>query len=89
MISTSDNAVVRLGRGLALIKKTYTVEDSPFGIIFDGTSVWVANYNSATVSKITRTGALSVAPRRNASGPLCMSRAASPAKLLTLAIWFG
>jgi len=27
----------------------------PEDILFDGTSIWVANYGSGTVSKITRT----------------------------------
>jgi DNA-binding beta-propeller fold protein YncE len=31
------------------------VGNFPIGIIFDGTSIWVANSGSNTVSKITRT----------------------------------
>ena len=53
MTNTSDDAVVRAGRGLAIIEHTYRVETSPIGIIFDGSSVWVANYNSDTVDKIS------------------------------------
>jgi DNA-binding beta-propeller fold protein YncE len=31
---------------------TFAVGSIPFGVAFDGANVWVANYNSNTVSKL-------------------------------------
>jgi len=33
----------------------FHLQDGPEGILFDGTSIWVSNFNSGTVSKITHT----------------------------------
>jgi len=34
---------------------TFGTGTDPEGILFDGTSIWVTNYGSGTISKITHT----------------------------------
>ena len=46
-------STLRLTDGV--IEQTYNVGDNPIDILFDGTSIWVANIFDGTVSKITRT----------------------------------
>ncbi len=53
MTNSDSNTVDRLG-GHGGIKQTYSVGNYPAGILFDGTSIWVANYFDSTVSKISK-----------------------------------
>jgi hypothetical protein len=46
-----SDKVVRLARDGG--SHVYPVGDSPVGVLFDGTSIWVANFGSDTVTKIT------------------------------------
>ena len=50
------------GQRVALLQwwqETITVGNSPFGVAFDGTHIWTANYSDSTVSKIVAaTGAV-------------------------------
>jgi hypothetical protein len=35
--------------------QTFPVQDAPEGALFDGTSIWVSNFGSDSVTKITHT----------------------------------
>ena len=46
-----------LGRGqlgaLAWYSNNYATGSNPYGVVFDGTSIWTANYAGSSVTKIT------------------------------------
>ena len=37
---------------MARFKRTFSVGSTPFGVGFDGTNIWVANFGSNTVTKL-------------------------------------
>ncbi len=57
VVNNSSNNVTKLNPSTGATIGTYPVGTSPIAVAFDGTSIWVANYGSSTVTKLDSTGA--------------------------------
>ena len=54
MASENADTVTKLLAKNGSFRNSFEVEQNPVGVLFDGSAIWVANYQSGSVTKITR-----------------------------------